>query len=69
MRRSVEVSEGEEARNDRNLPAVDNRERLRLKRRRYAQARCGAGDWNRTTDLRFTNSIEHRSIVPYDSLP
>ena len=23
--------------------------------RRNAQARCGAGEWNRTTDLRFTN--------------
>lgn len=31
MRRSVGVSKGEEVRNERDLPAADNRERLRLK--------------------------------------
>lgn len=29
----------------------------------------GAGEWNRTTELGFTNSIEHRSIVRYTNLP
>ncbi len=29
----------------------------------------GAGEWYRTIDLRFTNSIDYRGIVFHDTLP